>query len=173
MNNKIQRLFVPASLITLSVQNNNLDEESFYDIGQLKHLKYLNVHNTGLKSLEPLYDLTQLEELFVTKNPIRKIQYELDRMENLTKFNISGDKLYKVFTRSHNIARLVLDSLMWEKLIVNIDTIRAYGKSIRFNIRRHNKQLGTVLIANDLEDNYNEYTSIVGKWLDEHQIIDR
>lgn len=66
------------------------------------------------------------------------------------------DFLYKFFTFSYNIAHLVLDKPYWKKIMVNIDTIRAYGRTIKFKVEQFDDMM--ILHNEQMEDAYDKYT---------------
>ena len=61
-------------------------------IGNLRNLKYLSLYNTGIKTIPPeMGQLTQLEELHLTDNPLTgRLPSELGSLRNLKRLGIWG-----------------------------------------------------------------------------------
>ena len=73
----------------LSISNN--------DIGLLKHfvnLRYLNISSCNLSAIpEEVWELTQLEDLYIQKNNICEISPKIKNLTNLKRFNCNSNKL--------------------------------------------------------------------------------
>ena len=67
------------------------------DIGLLKHfvnLRYLNISSCNLSAIpEEVWELTQLEDLYIQKNNICEISPKIKNLTNLKRFNCNSNKL--------------------------------------------------------------------------------